>query len=70
MQHPDQPESVFLGMPAISVPCGFASDGLPVGLMLAGRHWEDDLILRAAYAYEQEATGGYQVPKSASIHRS
>ena len=47
------------GHPAISVPCGFSADGLPVGLMLAGRHWEDDVVLRAAYAYEQAATGGY-----------
>jgi aspartyl-tRNA(Asn)/glutamyl-tRNA(Gln) amidotransferase subunit A len=47
------------GHPAISVPCGFSADGLPTALGLAGRHWEDDLVLRAAYAYEQAATGGY-----------
>ena len=47
------------GHPSISVPCGFSADGLPIGLMLTGRHWEDDLVLRAAYAYEQAATGGY-----------
>jgi Asp-tRNA(Asn)/Glu-tRNA(Gln) amidotransferase A subunit family amidase len=50
------------GHPAISVPCGFSSDGLPIALGLAGRHWEDDLVLRAAYAYEQAATGGYAAP--------
>jgi aspartyl-tRNA(Asn)/glutamyl-tRNA(Gln) amidotransferase subunit A len=50
------------GMPAISLPCGFTSEGLPVGLSLAGRWWEDDVVLRAAYAYEQVATGGYQAP--------
>jgi aspartyl-tRNA(Asn)/glutamyl-tRNA(Gln) amidotransferase subunit A len=47
------------GHPAISVPCGFSADGLPIALGLAGRHWEDALVLRAAYAYEQAATGGY-----------
>jgi aspartyl-tRNA(Asn)/glutamyl-tRNA(Gln) amidotransferase subunit A len=52
----------LMGMPAISVPCGFTSEGLPAGLMLAGRHWEDDVVLRAAYAYEQAATGGYTIP--------
>jgi aspartyl-tRNA(Asn)/glutamyl-tRNA(Gln) amidotransferase subunit A len=47
------------GHPSISVPCGFGADGLPIALMLTGRHWEDGLVLRAAYAYEQAATGGY-----------
>jgi aspartyl-tRNA(Asn)/glutamyl-tRNA(Gln) amidotransferase subunit A len=50
----------LVGAPAISVPCGL-SDGMPVGLMLAGRHWEDDFVVRAAYAYEQ-ATGGFERP--------
>ncbi|HSB03980.1 MAG TPA: amidase [Thermodesulfobacteriota bacterium] len=40
------------GFPAISVPCGF-SDGLPVGLQLAGRPFEEETVLRAAHAYEQ-----------------
>jgi amidase len=40
------------GHPALSVPCGFA-DGLPAGMMLVGRHFEDATLLRAAYAYEQ-----------------
>jgi amidase len=39
------------GNPAISVPCAF-SDGLPVGLMLVGRHWEDATVLRAGQAFE------------------
>jgi len=51
----------LVGAPALSVPCGF-SDGLPVGLMLAGRHWHDDVVLRAAHAYEQAAMGGYKRP--------
>ncbi len=41
------------GVPAITVPCGFASDGMPVGLHLAGRLYEDATVLRAAHAYEQ-----------------
>jgi aspartyl-tRNA(Asn)/glutamyl-tRNA(Gln) amidotransferase subunit A len=47
------------GHPVISVPCGFSQDGLPIGLSLAGRFREDERVLRAAYAYEQAATGGY-----------
>jgi aspartyl-tRNA(Asn)/glutamyl-tRNA(Gln) amidotransferase subunit A len=45
--------------PSISVPCGFDAGGLPVGLMLSGRRWNDALVLRAAYAY-QEATDWHQ----------
>ena len=41
------------GSPAISAPCGFASDGLPVGLHLAGRNFDEHTVLRAAYAYQQ-----------------
>ena len=39
------------GQPAISVPMGLI-DGLPVGLQIVGRRWEDDLVLRAAAAWE------------------
>ena len=41
--------------PAISVPCGFSSDGLPIGLQIGGRPGADETILRAAHAYEQSA---------------
>jgi aspartyl-tRNA(Asn)/glutamyl-tRNA(Gln) amidotransferase subunit A len=41
------------GFPAISIPCGFAPDGLPVGLQLAGRPFDEITVLRAAHAYEQ-----------------
>jgi aspartyl-tRNA(Asn)/glutamyl-tRNA(Gln) amidotransferase subunit A len=41
------------GIPAISVPCGFTRTGLPIGLQIAAARGRDDLVLRAAYAYEQ-----------------
>ena len=41
------------GVPAISIPCGFSQDGLPIGLQLIGRPFEEETLLRAAYAYEQ-----------------
>jgi aspartyl-tRNA(Asn)/glutamyl-tRNA(Gln) amidotransferase subunit A len=41
------------GLPAISVPCGFSALGLPIGLQLVGRPFEESTVLRAAYAYEQ-----------------
>lgn len=40
--------------PALSLPCGM-SDGLPVGLMLVGRHYEEAMLYRAAHAFEQHA---------------
>ena len=39
--------------PAASVPCGFAPDGLPVGLQIVGRRFDEAMVLRAAYAIEQ-----------------
>ncbi len=42
------------GHPSMSVPAGF-SQGLPVGMMLTGRHGEDDVVLRAGHAFEQLA---------------
>ncbi len=41
------------GMPAISIPSGYDSQGLPVGIQIMGRHWEDHLLLRIAHAAEQ-----------------
>jgi aspartyl-tRNA(Asn)/glutamyl-tRNA(Gln) amidotransferase subunit A len=41
------------GFPAITVPCGFSGEGLPVGLQLAGRPFDETSVLRAAHAYEQ-----------------
>jgi Asp-tRNA(Asn)/Glu-tRNA(Gln) amidotransferase A subunit family amidase len=40
------------GLPAITLPCGFSRDGLPIGLQIIGRHHADDAVLRAAAAYE------------------
>lgn len=50
------------GHPACSVPAGLA-EGLPVGMMLVGRRFEDATVLRAAQAFEQ-AVGGFPTPSS------
>jgi amidase len=45
--------SPVIGFPAITVPAGFTSDGLPIGLELMARPFAEHLLLRLAYAYEQ-----------------
>ena len=47
------------GLPAMSVPCGFTADGLPVGLQIVGRPRSDFAVLQLAYAF-QEATRFYE----------
>ena len=42
------------GQPAASVPCGFTHDGLPIGLQIVGRRFDDVTVLRAAAAFERE----------------
>jgi len=49
------------GLPAITVPMGFLADGLPTGLQIVGRPFDDGLLFRYAYAYEQ-ATGHRRPP--------
>jgi len=43
------------GQPAATVPAGFTTDGLPVGMQIAGRHLADASVLRAAAAFEAAA---------------
>src|SRR3989440_6990823 len=53
------------GHPAMTIPCGLSS-GLPVGMMLVGKKWNDTTVLRAAHAFEQ--ISGYTVrPLRASV---
>lgn len=51
------------GLPAISVPCGFSAQGLPIGLQLAGRWFEEATLLQAAHAYEAASPWRGQRPE-------
>jgi aspartyl-tRNA(Asn)/glutamyl-tRNA(Gln) amidotransferase subunit A len=51
------------GLPGMSVPCGLASNGLPVGLQIVGNVLREDQIFQVAYAYEQATGWGKQGPK-------
>ena len=51
-----------LGLPAISLPCGFTSEGMPIGLQIAGRHFDDKQVINVAAAYERNVGPGYRQP--------
>ncbi len=53
-------------LPAVSVPCGFTRAGLPVGLQLVGRWFEEGAVLRVARAYEQATEWHRRLPSVAA----
>ncbi len=50
------------GIPAISVPCGFTKEGLPIGVQLAAAPWQEQVALQAAQAYEQSTDWHKKMP--------
>jgi amidase len=52
----------ILALPAISVPCGFTEEGLPVGLQIVGRNHDDWGVLQLAHAFEQATQVGKRRP--------
>ncbi len=64
-EHANDPVAMYLedvftipqamaGIPAMSIPCGFSKEGLPIGLQLAGPQWSEGLLLRIGHAFEKE----------------
>jgi aspartyl-tRNA(Asn)/glutamyl-tRNA(Gln) amidotransferase subunit A len=51
------------GVPGMSVPCGFSADGLPIGLQLMGRHFDEQSLLKTAYCFEQATEFHKKKPK-------
>ena len=51
------------GVPALSMPCGFSPEGLPIGLQLIGKTFDEETVLRAAFAYEQATTWRTRPPR-------
>lgn len=52
-----------VGAPALSLPCGFSTDGLPIGVQIAGRPFDEATVLKVAYVYEQETSWNQCWPK-------
>ena len=50
------------GLPALSVPCGFTSESLPIGLQLIGRPWNEGTLLQIGHAYESATEWMMRVP--------
>jgi aspartyl-tRNA(Asn)/glutamyl-tRNA(Gln) amidotransferase subunit A len=50
------------GLPALSLPCGFSPDGLPIGLQIVGKAWDEKKVLRAGFAYEGKTDWGRKRP--------
>src|SRR5688500_6193911 len=57
----------FMANPAMSVPGGFTSAGLPVGLQIVGRHRDDWGVLQLAYAFEQATSHGKRRPALVTV---
>ena len=55
----------ILGNPALSVPCGFTAEGLPVGIQIVARHHDDWGLLQMGHAFEQAAALPRQLPRVA-----
>jgi aspartyl-tRNA(Asn)/glutamyl-tRNA(Gln) amidotransferase subunit A len=51
------------GLPALSLPCGFDAEGLPIGMQIIGRHFDESTVLRVAYAYEQSTEWHKRKPR-------
>lgn len=60
----------LVGAPAISVPSGFSSEGVPTGLQFVGRPMADALVLQAAFAYEQRTDWHTRHPVLEALSRS
>lgn len=57
------------GLPALSMPCGFDSAGMPIGAQLIGPHFGESVILNAAHAFQLETDYHRQVPAPPSLQR-
>jgi len=51
------------GIPGMSVPCGFSTQGLPIGLQIMGKHFNEEKMIKVAYNFEQATDFHKKRPK-------
>jgi len=51
------------GLPAVSIPCGFTKNNLPIGLQIIGKPFDEETILRIAYNFEKNTPYHLKKPK-------
>jgi aspartyl-tRNA(Asn)/glutamyl-tRNA(Gln) amidotransferase subunit A len=51
------------GIPGLSVPCGFSKEGLPIGLQILGKHFDEETLMRVGYNFEQATDHHQRKPK-------
>jgi aspartyl-tRNA(Asn)/glutamyl-tRNA(Gln) amidotransferase subunit A len=51
------------GIPGMSVPCGFSTQGLPIGLQIMGKHFNEEKMIKVAYNFEQATDFHNKKPK-------
>ena len=59
---------IWVGVPALSIPCGFSPQRLPVGLQLQGKPFAEATLLRAAHQYQQITDHWQQIPDLPPVH--
>jgi len=55
----------YLGLPSLSIPCGFTKSGLPVGMQLVGRSFDEAMLLRIGAAFQRATDYHQRIPKAA-----
>ncbi len=55
--------SSLAGIPGISIPCGFTSNGLPIGMQILGKHFDEKKLLKVAKFFENETDFHLKKPK-------
>jgi aspartyl-tRNA(Asn)/glutamyl-tRNA(Gln) amidotransferase subunit A len=57
----------YMGLPSVSVPCGFDSKGLPLGFQIQGRPFAEARVLKVAHAYQQDTDWHKRVPVLSAV---
>jgi Asp-tRNA(Asn)/Glu-tRNA(Gln) amidotransferase A subunit family amidase len=57
----------YMGLPSVSVPCGFDSKGLPIGFQIQGRPFAEARVLKVAHAYQQDTDWHKRVPVLSAV---